>query len=448
MEGIISFISTTTVRPASPEESTRRIELTPWDLQLLLLGSIKKGLLFLKPTPGPEENGLQTMTAIVGHLKTSLSRTLDFFYPLAGRLGTTVNEDDDTTCFFIDCNGAGAQFIHAAAGGVTVADILDPVYVPKIVSSFFPLDGVQNYHGVTQPLLAVQVTELVDGICVGCTLNHVVGDGKSFWHFFNSWSEISRGPNKISVSPVFKRWFGDDTHYPIRIPQSAMVFDRPITSSPVQEMVFRSAKEKIAGLKARVNAEMGIDRISSLQALLAHLWRCTIRTRRLPEDQETSYHLCIDMRTRRRPQMPQQYFGVALQRGTLTMKVGELLGMGLGHVAWQMNKMISTFTEVEATNFLESWAKDPKPISYSTVTMSNAFIMASSPRFNVFGTDFGWGRPVAVRSGGGIKLDGKTTISQGAEEGSIDIEVCSSPETLQAMLEDADFMEAVTASFI
>lgn len=137
MEGIISFISTTTVRPASPEESTKRIELTPWDLHVLLLGPITRGLLFLKPTPGPEENGLQTMTAIVDHLKTSLSRTLDFFYPLAGRLGTTVNDDDDTTCFFIDCNGAGAQFIHAAAGGVTVADILDPVYVPEIVSSFF-----------------------------------------------------------------------------------------------------------------------------------------------------------------------------------------------------------------------------------------------------------------------------------------------------------------------
>ncbi|KAJ9670694.1 hypothetical protein PVL29_026927 [Vitis rotundifolia] len=414
MEGIISFISTTTVRPASPEESTKRIELTPWDLRLLLLGPITRGLLFLKPTPGPEENGLETMTAIVDHLKTSLSRTLDFFYPLAGRLGTTVNDDDDTTCFFIDCNSAGAQFIHAAAGGVTLADILDPVYVPEIVSSFFPLDGVQNYHGVTQPLLAVQLTELVDRIFVGCTLNHVVGDGKSFWHFFNSWSEISRGPNKISVSPVFKRWFGDDTHYPIRIPQSAMVFERPTTSSPVQEMFFHFSKGKIAGLKARANAEMGTDRISSLQALMAHFWRSTIRARHLPEDQETTCSLAIDMRPRRHPQMPQQYFGVAVQGGAVTMKVGELLGMGL--------------------------AKDPKLATESTIMMRSALIMAGSPRFNVYGNDFGWGRPVAVRGGGGIKLNGKATSFQGAEEGSIDIEACLSPETLKALMEGAEFM--------
>ena len=440
MEGIISFISTTAVRPASPEESTKRIELTPWDLHVLLLGPITRGLLFLKPTPGPEENGLQTMTAIVDHLKTSLSRTLDFFYPLAGRLGTTVNDDDNTTCFFIDCNSAGAQFIHAAAGGVTVADILDPVYVPEIVSSFFSQDEVQNYQDVTQPLLSVQVTELVDGIFVGCTLNRVLADGQSFWHFFNSWSEISRGSNKISLSPVFKRWFGDDTHYPIRIPQSAMVFERPTTSSPVQEMFFHFSKGKIAGLKARANAEMGTDRISSLQALMAHFWRSTIRARHLPEDQETICTLAIDMRPRRHPQMPQQYFGVAVQGGVVTMKVGELLGMGMGHVAWQMNKIISTFTEVKATNFLKSWAKDPKPATDSAIMMRIALIMAGSPRFNVYGNDFGWGRPVAVRGGGGIKLNGKATSFQGAEEGSIDIEACLSPETLKALMEDAEFM--------
>ncbi|KAL6339027.1 hypothetical protein AAG906_024178 [Vitis piasezkii] len=71
MEGIISFISTTAVRPASPEESTKRIELTPWDLHVLLLGPSTRGLLFLKPTPGPEENGLQTMTAIIPNLKSN-----------------------------------------------------------------------------------------------------------------------------------------------------------------------------------------------------------------------------------------------------------------------------------------------------------------------------------------------------------------------------------------
>ena len=126
------------------------------------------------------------------------------------------------------------------------------------------------------------------------------------------------------------------------------------------------------------------------------------------------------------------------------MKAGELLELGLGHTAWQMNKLISTFTEVEATNFFESWAKNPKLVIPLNAMIGNVLVTSSSPRFNVYGTDCGWGRPVAVRSSRGSKRDGKTTVFQRAEEGSIDIEACLSPETLEAMMEDAEFMDAVT----
>ncbi|CBI21396.3 unnamed protein product, partial [Vitis vinifera] len=300
--------------------------------------------------------------SIIDHLKTSLSRTLDLFYPFVDRLGTTVN-DDNTFCIFINCNGARVQLIHASANGVSVGDILDSVYVPRIVSSFFPLNETQNYHGISELLLAVQVTELVDGIFIGCTMNHVVADGTSFWHFFNSWSEVSRGSDKIFLSPVFKHWLVPRTHFPIRIPQSALVFGK-VPSSPTQERVFHFTKEQIAVLKAKANTEMGTNRISSLQALLAHLWVLVIRNRRLPEDQETKYIIPIGMRPRVHPPLPQQYFGVAVLGGNVTMKAGELLELGLGHTTWKMNKMISTFTEVEATNFFESWAKNPKLWSY------------------------------------------------------------------------------------
>ncbi|GLT67439.1 hypothetical protein SLA2020_397500 [Shorea laevis] len=202
MTNDIRFISTSTVRPTSPSESTRRIELTPWDLQLLLADHIQKGLLFLKPTPS-QENKLKP--SLIDHLKTSLSRTLDIFYPLAGRL-VMVENDDKTASFFVDCkNLNGAQFVHAVADGITVADILEPVYVPDIVNSFFSMNRVLNCEGVSKPLVAVQVTELVDGIFIGCTLNHTVADGTSFWRFFNTWSGISRGsesdPKSLGLGP-------------------------------------------------------------------------------------------------------------------------------------------------------------------------------------------------------------------------------------------------------
>ncbi|GMP69349.1 LOW QUALITY PROTEIN: hypothetical protein CsSME_00028648 [Camellia sinensis var. sinensis] len=116
----IQFVSTSTVQPTS-ESTDKRIELTPWDLQLLLLGPIQKGLLFLKPTPSQQQQLLAN--TIVDHLKISFSRTLDFFPILAGRLHVVKN-DDDTFSFFVDCNNAGAHFVHAVAENVNVSDIL------------------------------------------------------------------------------------------------------------------------------------------------------------------------------------------------------------------------------------------------------------------------------------------------------------------------------------
>ncbi|RVX21301.1 hypothetical protein CK203_001735 [Vitis vinifera] len=39
--------------------------------------------------------------------------------------------------------------------------------------------------------------------------------------------------------------------------------------------------------------------------------------------------------------------------------------------------------------------------------------MSNSPRFNVYGTDYGWERPVAVRTDVAANVTGKTTVFQG-----------------------------------
>ncbi|KAJ6348156.1 hypothetical protein OIU76_004603 [Salix suchowensis] len=378
-----------------------RIELTQCDLKLLLVGAIQKGLLFIKP------KSLEDQNSLIHHLKTSLSRTLDFFNPLAGRLAT-VEHDDSTVSFFIDCNNAGAQFVHAAADGVTMADILHPVYVPPIVHSFFPLNGVLNYEAVSKPLLAVQVTELADGIFVGCTMNHAAVDGTSFWNFFNSWSEIHRGLDQISNTPVLERW------------------------------------EKIAMLKAKANAEAASTSISSLQSLLAHIWRATTRTRLVEHDKETNLLLLIGLRTRLQPPLPGSYCGNAVVTGIVTLRTGEILEHGLGFVALEINKVVSSYTKNKLKDALESSLKNPGPLTMAGIAFNKSLAISSSPRHNVYGPDFGWGRAVAVRSGSANKFDGKVTLFPGLEEGSMDIELSVLPETLKALENDLEFMDAVT----
>ncbi|GMN30214.1 hypothetical protein TIFTF001_002760 [Ficus carica] len=93
----------------------------------LLFGPIQKGILLHKLTDSYSSS--LTNGNLIQHFKLSFSRTLDVFYPLAGRL-SIVENDDNTTPFFIDCNDTGALFVHAAIDGVTVADILESIIVP------------------------------------------------------------------------------------------------------------------------------------------------------------------------------------------------------------------------------------------------------------------------------------------------------------------------------
>ncbi|KAM0956800.1 hypothetical protein ACFX2I_024953 [Malus domestica] len=453
--GHVRCISTTTVQPTSQNESTQRIELTPWDLQFILFGYAQKGLLFHKPNSTTYDK--YPNKSLIQHLQASLSLTLDIFYPLAGRLAITENEDDNITSFSVDCNGTGAQFVYAVADGVTVADILDPVLVPSdIVHSFFFMNGVLNYEGVSKPLLAVQVTELVDGIFIGFTMNHSVVDGSTFWLFFNTWSEISRHAETSTAScgkisqppPIFSREFFDGIiDFPVRIPNFHNQIPKNRSSTPpaaLHQRIFKFSKEKIAQLKAKANAEMGTTKISSLQALLAHLWLSIIRNKHFNPDQETKYTLQIGLRQRFQSPLPEEYLGNLVQFGTATSTVIDLLEHGLGWAAWEINKMIASKTKDEVRKYLEEWIESPKLFQLNNLASDYSFGTGSSPRFNMYGNDFGWGRPLAVKSGSSNKAEGKLTVAPGAEDGSIEFEACLPPQTLQDLAEDAEFLASLS----
>ncbi|XVF04211.1 hypothetical protein REPUB_Repub05bG0062800 [Reevesia pubescens] len=112
-------------------------------------GLSPKGTYYYKPKLQQDENLGKTL---VHDLKTSLSQTLDYFFPLAGRLENIELEDE--ACYFsIDCNNAGVLFVHAAAIKITISDIIGPNDVPSFVRSFFQFNEVKNYKGTSNPYL-------------------------------------------------------------------------------------------------------------------------------------------------------------------------------------------------------------------------------------------------------------------------------------------------------
>ncbi|RZC49554.1 hypothetical protein C5167_017976 [Papaver somniferum] len=468
-------VSKTKVQPASyvqrsSTDSYKRIDLNPWDTVYMRQVYMQRGLIFSKFPERQEDEEEKSVNPanMITHLKTSLSYTLDYFFPLAGRLGIQQHEDDNTISVYIDCNFEGADFIHATAD-ISVEDVVAQPYVPpSIIDPLFSLNGVRNYEGQSHPLLSIQITELLDGVLIGLSANHCVCDGTAFWHFINIWSEISRSSNyhtSCPPRPVFERWFFKDTDCPIRLPSS--LADQEI--SPVMninnaeavlfeegrhvEKCFHFTKTNIAKLKERANSDIISETkqntvvISSLQAVLAHLWVAVLRaTSSLHNNydgiEETSFGFVADIRTKLIPPLPEGYFGNSASYLNVTAKDDEVLKRGFGFLASLLKEVVSSNNNENIRSTIEKSRKKPSIFSSGEAGIKKKVLMTrSSHRFNMYGNDFGWGRPIAMRTGIRGKSNGMTTVNEGPVEGSIDIDISLPIEVFQAMEKDAEFME-------
>ncbi|VVB13648.1 unnamed protein product [Arabis nemorensis] len=424
--------------------------------QFVLFGPyIQKGLLFLKPSVISESDDATFMETWLQKLEDSLAATLVHFYPLAGRLSTSETDNPRSHSVFVDCtNSPGAGFIHAKSD-LSVEDIVGSKYVPLVVQSFFDHHKAVNNDGHTMSLLSVKVTELVDGVFIGLSMNHSVGDGSSFWHFFNSLSEVFNSHEEttdinnnnyllcLKNPPIFRQGSGPICSLPFSQHDESI---HQIESPVLQERMFHFSSETVRSLKSKANQDCETTNISSFQSLSAFIWRSITRARKLPNDQETICRFAADNRSRMNPPMPMNYFGVNISLVTATTKTANLLENEFGWAALKLHQAVTEHTDEKISSDMDQLLKSVST-SVSASALLDAFIyptivhLGSSPRFNKYGCEFGMGKAVAVRSGYGSKYDGKVSAYPGREGGgSIDLEVCLLPEFMEALESDQEFM--------
>lgn len=444
----VRHISECFIKPKyDSEESKKPYYLTPWDLAMLSSNYIQKGLLFSRPVAVDDPQIF--MTTLLDRLENSLALALVHFYPLAGRLAAKREENPPSYLVFVDCNNSpGAKFIHAAAD-MTVSDIVSPIHVPSVVQSFFDHDKVVNHdaHTSSLSLLSIQVTELVDGVFIGCSANHCMMDGTSFWHFLNAWSEIFNVKSTpISRPPILKRWFPEGHGPVISLPfthhdQFITRFEAPVLS----ERIFHFSAESIAKLKAKANRECNRNTISSFQALSALVWRSVTQARGLAHEQTTVCGLAINNRSRLVPPLSDDYFGNSIQVVYGTATAGELLEHNLGWAARLLHEAVVSHTDRAVHGWLESWLQSPTVYHLDQFFNPNNVMIGSSPRFNKYGNEFGLGKALTLRSGRAHKFDGTVSSYPGREGGgSIDLEVCLTPNSMSALESNQEFMEAAS----
>ncbi|XP_075485968.1 putative acetyltransferase At3g50280 [Primulina tabacum] len=469
----VPVVSKCTVFP-DQKSALGELKLSVSDLPMLSCHYIQKGCLFTRP-PMP-------MSEVVALLKCGLSQTLSQFPPLAGRLVT-----DSDGYVYVRCDDGGVDFVHADGSHFRVMDLLGSVDgdLPEALKGFFAFDGMVSYHGHFRPIMAVQVTELADGVFIGCSVNHAVTDGTSFWNFFNTFAELSKGVKRISRAPDFSRDSVLISSAVLKLPAGGPKVTFSV-DSPVREKIFRFSRESILKLKAKVNnqkweIDAGVDaaelmgkysndtlkfpdekktslpwlrtavsnqlnqtEISSFQSLSALLWRGITRARKLPPSKKTTFRMAVNCRHRLEPKLDPLYFGNAIQSTPTYASAGDVLSQDLRWCAEQLNKSVAAHDDAIVRKVVEDWERDPRcfPLgNFDGATIT----MGSSPRFPMYDNDFGWGRPVAVRSGRANKFDGKISAFPGREAGgSVDLEVVLAPETMAGIESDPEFMQYVS----
>nr|POE89707.1 bahd acyltransferase dcr [Quercus suber] len=113
--------------------------------------------------------------------------------------------------------------------------------------------------------------------------------------------------------------------------------------------------------------------------------------------------------------------------------------------AWKLREAVTNHTDQVVRDWVDTWLQSPIVYQLTKPFNKNNVMMGSSPRFNMYGNEFGMGKAVAFRSGYADKFDGNVSSYPGYEGGgSIDLEVCLLPDSMSALEFDEEFMDAVS----
>lgn len=396
---------------------TTTIPLTFLDASWLFCCPMKRILFYELPLPT-----LHLTQNIIPHLKHSLSLTLRHFFPLAGNLTwpppaappsnnnkpfIQFNEGDSVQVTIAESD---ADFGHLVANHPRDNRAFEPL-VPRLP---FPFPSVSSDNKT--PVMAIQVTVFPNsGISIGVTFIHVAADGSSFNHFMKSWASIHKSvtvsqnltslslpchdkdvikdPNGLLLSIYLKDWrSAENSDAP------APAADENVHVDNVRVTLVLS-RDQIDELKQRVTAQIRNDnespsRVSTFVVTSALMWVYTIKLQESGSeitDDDVIYHFVpvADCRERFEFPIPARYFGNCLAFLFISARRSELMGKdGVVFAAKAIGRKICEL-EKGALVGAENWMSNLNHV----VKTGRVLAVAGSPKFGVYETDFGWGRP-------------------------------------------------------
>ncbi|KAG6583449.1 Phenolic glucoside malonyltransferase 2, partial [Cucurbita argyrosperma subsp. sororia] len=404
MEGTrsVNIIEICKVAPPPPESSRAAavpssLPLTFFDLFWLRFHPIQR--LFFYELPS---NDISFIDEIVPKLKTSLSRILRHYLPLAGNL-VWLPHSDVPTIEFVDGDSvsltvaeSGADFYQLSGNGF------------REVCEFHPLVPHLPASHDRAAVIAIQVTKFQNkGFSIGITNHHAVVDGRMSTSFIKSWAQICMDESTVptaKLKPFYHRSVIDDPKGFAKIYASAWLnqdgpdnrslnLKLPKTSPCLIRSTFEFTHKNLEKLKQWV-LKKNDEKMSSFVVATAYLCVCTAKLEGL-SDGKLWFGFAADATSRLKPPVPLNYFGNCLIGGIIPFERVELLGEN--GIALACEEILKAIKNLEGGG-LEGGEKYGTIMSELTndYSKAQAISLAGSHRFGVYNADFGWGKPMKV----------------------------------------------------
>lgn len=392
----------------APAAAPSSLPLTFFDLMWLRFHPIQR--LFFYELPS---NQISFADVIVPKLKTSLSLTLPHYLPLAGNL-LWPPHSDVPIIQFADGDGVSltvaesdADFDHLSGNGF------------REVSEFHHLVPQLPVSHDRASAIAIQVTTFPNkGFSIGITNHHAIIDGRTSTSFIKSWAQVCMEESSVPITklmPLYDRSVINDPKDLAKLYAKAWLdmegpnnkslnLKLPKTNHGLIRSTFEFTHQNIQKLKQWIlNKKKKNDKdeqsdssphISSFAIATAYLCVCTAKLEGVKEG-KLWFGFAADARTRLKPSVPLNYFGNCLVGGFVCLERIELLDEnGIILACDEISKAIRNLEE-GALNGSEKWGSLMSEMTndYSKV---QAISLSGSPRFGVYSTDFGWGKPKKV----------------------------------------------------
>ncbi|KAG2650817.1 anthocyanidin 3-O-glucoside 6''-O-acyltransferase-like [Panicum virgatum] len=400
----LRVLHTALVAPAAPALPPRSIPLTFFDVKWLHFPPVERVFLYRLP---PDAD----VAAVLSALRTSLSRALCAFYPLAGHVRLAHKRHE-----ILYRPGDAVRFTTAEYD-VDVDDLAsdDPVRVATVAPLVPPLpEG--------RAVLAVQATLLLRGLAVGVTVHHSACDGASSTHFLHTWAAgagaVDDHRRLSPPPPVIDRALIQDPRglydiylksLPPMISDDGFEFVSAAPSSFEDKLVatFTLPQNLLVSIKAAVAGEAarrGITtppRCSSILATYGFIWSCYCRAMRAAgtttrrRGETASYFVfSVDQRRRLKPAIQATYFGNCLCPAIASAPEEEVAAAGIGGLFAACAAVGAAAEEEVREGAQDTW--DACVDRVKEAVAHGILSVSGSPRFHVYDVDFGLGRPAKV----------------------------------------------------